>query len=381
MNELRYKLSVILLYADLILATVLILLVTAGSALFGGIMPASFQNHKAFFLILAVILIALVPVITKWLKTERQKAKYDEFGRLKSMNQYDDLAVREQKELDRIRMIENERLLPSTQIRQFTKAGSKDPDADIKKLIGLSDIKQQLEEIEARAEFSAENKKDKTDTNHMVFFGPPGTGKTTCAAIVTGVLYKAKIIKKNFMIDVSGSFFTDPEGPQKMEAIIQRSYGGVLFIDEAYALSYNQYGLDAVAQLIKAMEDNRGYFVLILAGYEDEMRALLQANPGFLSRIQKALFFHDYSTKELGMIFRQMAAGHGMKITKDAMQKFYRCVEEAKQSKNFGNARTCRSILDQSISRHAYRLKKKKTERVNVLEMEDIVYEPNRLAM
>ena len=76
-----------------------------------------------------------------------------------------------------------------------------------------------------------------------------------------------------------------------------------------------------------------------------------------------------------------MAREHGLKLTKETMKKFDRCIERAKQSMNFGNARTCRSILDQSISRHAYRLKKKQTTREDVLEPEDIVYEPNRLAM
>ena len=385
MNKtLSYKLS--LVFSALVPITMIILLFVGlvATGFFGipFVDTSGVPKIIVFPVVIAEILLAIAcHYVNIWRRKSRVAAKYDEYGRMKNMNSYENLSVKEQNELDRITMMENERILPSTQIKQMTRSGSKDPEADMKRLIGLDEVKEQLEEISARAEFSRTHKEAKMDAGmHMVLFGPPGTGKTSTVAIITGMFYKAGIIKRNFFIDCTGSMFTDADGPKKMEAVIQRSYGGCLFIDEAYALVYSQAGIDSIAALIKAMEDEKGHFILFLAGYEDEMKELLSANPGFLSRIQTGLYFHDYSDDELAEIFKQMTKAHGMKIRRSALTKFYECIEMARESRNFGNARTVRSILNQSMNRHALNLKKGLDKDDDVLEAVDIVYVPNRLA-
>ena len=327
-----------------------------------------------------VLLILLDRPLSRLRQTSRMDEKYDKYGRLKQNASYKKMSREEQKKLDEIRMIEMEKILPSTLVKEMTSRGSEEPEKEMGSLTGLENVKEKMEEMAARMEFEYTHKRRTLDTaQHMVFFGPPGTGKTTCARIMTGFLYRYGYIDENFLIEVSGSFLGDENAPEKMAAVIERAYGGVLFIDEAYAILNGPRSAETIAALIKLMEDAKGYFVVILAGYTNEMKRLLRANPGFSSRIKEYFYFEDYTPEQLLAIFQEMAKEEGYRLTRQAKQKFVNLIDEAKDERNFGNARTCRNILDKSIGRHILNLKHGESFGDYVLGASDIVYEENPL--
>lgn len=202
-------------------------------------------------------------------------------------------------------------------------------------------------------------KKEKSNSmsgRHMVFYGSPGTGKTTVARILTGFLYEYGYIKENKCVEVDGNFLkAGGDTALKTELVIRQSYGGVLFIDEAYSLmdAADGSGQDAVAAIIKQMEDNRDRFILIMAGYTNEMKFLLEANPGFESRIKEYLDFPDYDDEEMREIFSLMAKQQGFSVQDDAFLAFDERIAKERMLKSFGNARTARNVLDETIDRHA----------------------------
>jgi SpoVK/Ycf46/Vps4 family AAA+-type ATPase len=180
----------------------------------------------------------------------------------------------------------------------------------LNKLIGLSSIKESIKKIKAYALAN----KDSDDLNvHMCFYGNPGSGKTEVARIIAGILHENGILPTKKVVEVDRGGLVGQyvgETPQKTMYKIQEAMGGVLFVDEAYALVPKtgggfDYGHEAVATLIKAMEDYRGKFCVILAGYRNEMQQMLSSNPGFKSRIQFELDFPNYSREELGQITKR----------------------------------------------------------------------------
>ena len=150
------------------------------------------QGNKIFLIIEGIGILVLF-ILMKPLETYRRSARtatqYDSYGRMKSMNAYDKLSVQEQRELDKVRMMEQERILPFTVVREMTHKGSENPEEDMRALVGMGKVKEKMEEMEARMEFDQESGTARTgEPMHMCFFGPPGTGKTTCARIMTGFL-------------------------------------------------------------------------------------------------------------------------------------------------------------------------------------------------
>ena len=145
------------------------------------------------------------------------------------------------------------------------------------------------------------------------------------------------------------------ETATKTELIIRQAFDGVLFIDEAYVLleSGDGSGEQAIATLIKQMEDNRDRFILIMAGYTDEMKQLLDANPGFKSRIKEYLVFPDYNDFEIKEIFVYMARKQEFIVDENTLDALEERISKERSLKSYGNARTVRNILDEAIDKHA----------------------------
>jgi ATP-dependent Clp protease ATP-binding subunit ClpA len=184
-------------------------------------------------------------------------------------------------------------------------------------------------------------------------------------------------------MEVDGNFLkAGAETATKTTMVIRHALGGVLFVDEAYALVQGDaYGQDAIATLIKQMEDLRGRFVLIIAGYTDEMRDLLNANPGFQSRLKEYLYFESYNDEDMLTIFKTMAKSRGYEISSQAIEPFTQRVQAERALPSFGNARTARSILDEAIEKHAYRCIKQQLpqDQRYLIDAPDINPKPNAI--
>lgn len=324
------------------------------------------KQANLFYLAFAIPLLFTKPLFEARIKL-RNIVDYDEFGVSKKYGKYERMSAKEKKVIDMQKMADMERILSSSQIKKLTHKGSDSPDKDMKKLIGLRNVKDKMNEMVARMEFERSSKKMQISSKHMAFLGSPGTGKTTVARIMTGFLYKNKYIKKNKCVEVDGNFLkssTSADTAIKTELIIREALGGVLFIDEAYALVEGSDGIgeQAVATLIKAMEDRKGEFVLILAGYTNEIKKLIQSNPGFESRIKDFMVFQDYNNEELKEIFVNMARDNNFVVDANALDKLEERFERERNLSSFGNGRTARNILDECIDKHAFNFKNKEID-------------------
>lgn len=224
----------------------------------------------------------------------------------------------------------------------------------------VDDVAEELEISKSHAyKIVRELNKNSKDLNiHMCFMGNPGSGKTEVARHIAGILYENKILPTNKIVEVDRSGLVSEyfgATAEKTRRVIERAMGGVLFIDEAYALGNNSdagltdYGKEAIDTLVKAMEDYRGQFCVILAGYKNEMLQMLSMNPGFKSRIQFMLDFPNYSRDELKSITELMLKGRQYTIGDTAMSRILDITDIRRKDANFANAREIRNILDQVI--------------------------------
>ena len=234
---------------------------------------------------------------------------------------------------------------------------------DLNSLIGLDNIKESLKELVSFMQFKNKTKDSlniKNTNLHMVFLGNPGTGKTTVARMVAGILYNLKYINQNKLIEVSAKDligqYVGQTAPKTM-SVVEKALGGVLFIDEAYSLasssSGNSFNEECVSTLIQAMENYRNDFVVIFAGYKKEMDAFLKSNSGIISRIGYTLDFKDYTIDELVLILKSMFKKSGFLVEKNAIIKAKKIIEDFAQTENFGNARFVRNLYEKTIIKHA----------------------------
>lgn len=339
-----------------------------GAAVVAGVLGVNmvFLNYRIFsktVQLIGYIIFGALMVLSFVFKRLRNKyrdlAEYDANGISLKYGDFSALSNTERAEIERQKMAQRELLIDSITLKRITKHGSVKPDVELNGLIGLQDLKQEIHKMQARMQFSKISKKKNTDfdsANHMVFMGNPGTGKTSVVKIITGILYENKLIHKNQYIEVDGNFFngdTAGESTDKIKYIIDKAKGGVLFIDEAYALLNNYESQEVIATLIAAMENYRKDFVVILAGYTKEMETLINSNEGFRSRIRYFLNFPDYSLDELWQIFIKMSNSKGFAVEDDVKDVFTSYMLEEMQNKNYGNARTVRTVLDKAIDNHS----------------------------
>ena len=256
---------------------------------------------------------------------------------------------------------------------------------ELNELVGLNDIKKVLHELVdvLTLKEKTEGKLNIKDINlHMVFLGNPGTGKTTIARLISGILYNLGIIKENKLVEVGVkdlvAEYVGQTAP-KTNLVVEKSLNGVLFIDEAYALASkndNSYNAEAIATLIQAMENYRDRLVVIFAGYTKEMQDFLDSNSGIVSRIGYTLNFPDYTTDELIEIFKTFTNKAGFIVEDDAIDYLKEIIEHNRNMKNFGNARFIRNIYEKTIVKHASRVKDKKQLKIlKTITKEDISIE------
>lgn len=262
--------------------------------------------------------------------------------------------------------------------------------AELDKLIGLGEIKHEVRSLtnflKLQQKRTAAGLPETDISLHMVFTGNPGTGKTTVARIV-GKIYRALgVLEKGHLVETDRSGlvaeFAGQTGP-KTNKKVDESLDGILFIDEAYSLvasrSEDPYGHEAVQALLKRAEDDRGRLVVILAGYPDEMKALLESNPGLSSRFNRQLHFDDYTPLELCGIFGLFCRKNHYDLTPEARLRVVQWLtwHYDRRDRHFGNGRAARNLFEQAIRNMANRvstLTEISAEQLQLLEAGDIAY-------
>jgi probable Rubsico expression protein CbbX len=240
-------------------------------------------------------------------------------------------------------------------------------DALDRELVGLAPVKRRIREIAALLLVSRAREKLGLATDapglHMSFTGNPGTGKTTVALRMAAILHRLGYVRKGNLVtvtrdDLVGQYIghTAP----KTKDVLKRAMGGVLFIDEAYYLyrpeNERDYGQEAIEILLQAMENQRGDFVVILAGYKDRMDTFFRSNPGLSSRIAHHIDFPDFSADELYAIAELMLGDMAYRFDDGARAAMRDYIELRRAQPHFANARSIRNALDRARLRQANRL-------------------------
>jgi len=227
---------------------------------------------------------------------------------------------------------------------------------ELNSLIGLDGVKDQIAKLMNMHE--ANNIREKQNLPripvglHLVFTGSPGTGKTTVARIVAQMYQAIGLLPGGQLVEVDRSTLVAGYVGQtalKVQEAINKARGGVLFIDEAYALSADRgagFGDEAISTLVKAMEDQRDSLAIIVAGYEEPMKEFIASNQGLKSRFQNTIPFADYKTSELLDIFKVIASGYKITLTDDVLKAIEKYFDEVKPSGEMGNARYVRNLFE-----------------------------------
>ncbi|GAA4298377.1 hypothetical protein GCM10023178_02150 [Actinomadura luteofluorescens] len=276
-----------------------------------------------------------------------------------------------------------EQLIPTT-----LAAVSGDPLAQIHRLIGLDKIKAEIDlliaEVKANQMRRTAGAPSPLPARHMAFAGNPGTAKTTVARLVAAVYAQLGLLSSGHLVEVSRADlvaeFIGQTAP-KVRATVERALGGVLFIDEAYSLvaggsDQRDFGHEAVAELLRLMEEYRSDLVVIVAGYENQMADLLESNPGLASRFPKVLHFPDYSNEELVEIFTVMSEDAGLILEPGAVEGVRLLLRGIHQEARHGNARFMRNILERAVAIQSMRIVSAdnvSSEQTRTLRLEDIL--------
>jgi SpoVK/Ycf46/Vps4 family AAA+-type ATPase len=245
-----------------------------------------------------------------------------------------------------------------------------DPYAELDDLIGLGSVKKEVRSlanfVKLQKQREAQGLKTAKVSYHLVFYGSPGTGKTTVARIVGRIYKDLGVLKKGHTVETDRAGLVAKylgQTAQQTDTVIQKALDGVLFIDEAYSLvpeggNGQDYGQEAISTLLKRMEDYRDRLVVIIAGYKDEMKRFIDSNPGLQSRFNRYIDFPDYSGMELADIFKMYMKKNQYTLAPDAEEYLKEQFEYAvaHKDRNFGNARYARNVFEKSIQQQANRL-------------------------
>ena len=260
---------------------------------------------------------------------------------------------------------------------------------ELDNLIGLGDVKNEVNSLVNFVNFQKEREKHGLKQNdisyHCVFTGAPGTGKTTVARILASIFRSLEVIDKGQLIETDRTGMIAEYVGQtavKVDKIVNEALGGVLFIDEAYSLSgggSEDFGKEAIAALLKRMEDNRDNLIVIVAGYTDKMKDFIDMNPGLKSRFNRYIQFDDYSPAELVSIFKKMCEASDYTLKPEAetllVQEFSAIYE--KRDESFGNGRFVRNMFEKTIENLSNRISKSNKitkELLTTIEKEDLIF-------
>ena len=262
-----------------------------------------------------------------------------------------------------------------TQKKISTQSASEEPPPTVDellekldKLVGLTTVKGEIHTLvnvaRVREMRKREGLKAPRASYHMVFVGPPGTGKTTVARLVAQIFHALGLLSKGHLVEVDRAELVAGYVGQtaiKTDACVRQALGGVLFVDEAYSLSAGgeqDFGREAIETLLKLMEDNRDDLVVIAAGYRDRMESFVESNPGLRSRFTRFIDFPDYTPDELTTIFTRLAEEEGYKLgdgVADAVSSKMLDAYNVRTS-TFGNGRMVRNLFEKTLTAQANRL-------------------------
>ncbi|MFC8565871.1 right-handed parallel beta-helix repeat-containing protein [Streptomyces sp. NPDC057245] len=245
--------------------------------------------------------------------------------------------------------------------------GSEELLAELRAMTGLHAVKREVTDLVTL--LSATRRRQAAGlpvpkiSNHLVFTGPPGTGKTTVARLYADLLHSLGVLPTGQLVEVARADLVGRyvgHTAQLTKEVFDRALGGVLFIDEAYTLTPqdagSDFGQEAVDTLLKLMEDHREQIVVIVAGYTDEMRRFLASNPGLASRFARSVEFENYSTDELVEITGRYATTSGYDCAPGTLEALRAYLERLPRDRSFGNARTARQTLEVMMTRQARRI-------------------------
>jgi SpoVK/Ycf46/Vps4 family AAA+-type ATPase len=257
----------------------------------------------------------------------------------------------------------------------------------LKRMIGLNKVKQDIDELVKLVRYYKSQGKDvrKAFSLHNVFSGNPGTGKTTVARILAQIYKALGILERGHLVECDRQSLVGGYVGQtaiKTSDLINKAIGGVLFVDEAYSLTdggANDFGREAVETLLKRMEDRRGEFIVIAAGYTQNMEKFMESNPGLKSRFDKVFYFEDFNADELYTVAINQLGENNITPDAAAAEQLKKYIEfmYKNRDKYFGNGRSVRKVIEEAIRNQHLRLselpKNKQTAKaINTLVLEDV---------